>query len=82
VKEKTLVRRSPDKYIQNPTKVFCTRVNSTQYSYLHLPGYNQQLISKYDDLSALAKIALSTGTFIKDKSNLRVTPVDYFRADL
>lgn len=84
MKERTVVRRTPDKYMQNPTKVYCTKVNSTQYAYLHLPGYNQQLISKHDDLvtSAFAKTALSTGTFIKDKSNLRATSVDYFRADL
>jgi hypothetical protein len=36
---KNVVRRSPDKYMHNPTKVFATTINSKAFAFYELPGY-------------------------------------------
>jgi hypothetical protein len=39
-------RRKPDKYMQNPTKVYFTQYGSSNFAMYDLPGYNQSLISR------------------------------------
>ena len=36
---KSLIRRSPERYMHNPTKVFSTTISSKMYNLYDLPGY-------------------------------------------
>jgi len=40
------VRRSPNKYLNNPTKAYQQSINSKLYTLYELPGYQNELISK------------------------------------
>jgi hypothetical protein len=42
----TIVRRSPDKYMHNPTKVYHTMISNRHFAMYELPGYNNVIISK------------------------------------
>jgi hypothetical protein len=43
---KNVIRRNPDRYMKNPTKVFCSTISDNKFALYERPGYHNNLIAK------------------------------------